>query len=347
LTLRRGLLRLGLGWLLVGVNCAVAADGGSTQAQLTDSSRNPGLQVVGALLDQPESSIDLALAKLRIDRLIDPAIDIDATNARLERMASDVRKRLPPGTSSTARAEALRQYLYVAGPWNDHQPFSYDFDDPFGRDVRNKLLTTYLATRKGNCVSMPLLFVVLGQKLGIDLTVARAPDHVFVKVRDAAGGFINLEATSGGVKTDAAYRRDMPMTDDAVKSGIYLRPLTRKQTVVLMLSTLNEHYAQRGLAHQRLALTELALAQDPKDVVSMLHSSAAYRERLQRRFVDKYPSRSAVPASEQSDLKELEDGVALWRARAEALGWREEQAGSRANYLDVVGRSRTEQERRP
>ena len=44
-------------------------------------------------------------------------------------------------------------------------------------------MSHYLATRKGNCVSMPVLFVILGQKLGLPITLAIAPNHVFAKYK--------------------------------------------------------------------------------------------------------------------------------------------------------------------
>lgn len=129
--------------------------------------------------------------------MIDPRIDVAGNLKRLDAMAEEVKALLPAKPSSRDKLEALRTHLYRAGPWNGHQPFRYDLDDPFGRDVRNKLLPTYLSTRKGNCVSMPLLFIILGQKIGLDVTAANAPEHVFVKYRDEAGALYNLEATSG------------------------------------------------------------------------------------------------------------------------------------------------------
>ena len=62
---------------------------------------------------------------------------------------------MPVNANAQARMEALRLYLYEPGPWNDQRPYQYDFADPTGTKVENKLLANYLRTRKGNCVSMP------------------------------------------------------------------------------------------------------------------------------------------------------------------------------------------------
>jgi hypothetical protein len=73
---------------------------------------------------------------------------------------------LSANPTSEQRVLAIKKYLYEACSWNDFKPYQYDFGDPISTKISNKLLPTYLKTRKGNYVNMPLLFVILGQKLG-------------------------------------------------------------------------------------------------------------------------------------------------------------------------------------
>jgi hypothetical protein len=101
------------------------------------------------------------------------------------------------GHSGDSKVRASRRYLYEPSAANDHEAFHYDLTDALGHDTRNKLLSNYLATKKGNCVTMPLLFVILGQRLGIDLTLATAPKYLLVRFNSQEyGQRINLEATS-------------------------------------------------------------------------------------------------------------------------------------------------------
>ena len=55
--------------------------------------------------------------------------------------------------------QALKRYIYEPGEWNNFQPYQYDMDDPLGTKLSNKLLSHYLAAKKGNCVTMPFLFI--------------------------------------------------------------------------------------------------------------------------------------------------------------------------------------------
>ena len=69
--------------------------------------------------------------------------------------------------TTEGKLNGLIQYLYHPGEWNDNKPFQYDLDDPLGtKKPNNKLISNYLKTRKGNCVSMPILVQSLGERLG-------------------------------------------------------------------------------------------------------------------------------------------------------------------------------------
>jgi regulator of sirC expression with transglutaminase-like and TPR domain len=302
------------------------------------------LAQIREMLDQPDQQLDLAKAKLAIDQMIDPRVEPAAALKQLDAIVAQVKARLPARASSRDKFEALRAYLYQADPSNGHRPFAYDFQDPQGRNIHNKLLSTYLATKKGNCVSMPLLFIILGQRLGIEVTASAAPEHIFVKFRDDAGNWLNVEATSGGGFTsDSWIQHEMPMSAHAIASGIYLQPLTKKETVVLMLGTLMEHLRQLGLLERSVELATLALTYYPRDISSMLHLGASNGQLLWRDCASKYSRPRDVPQERRDYCSLLNQNVRAWRAKAEALGWREPPSVSPAigtNSLPTVGRAK-------
>jgi hypothetical protein len=140
-------------------------------AQLAEGEKHdPNLVILKRLLAQPEASIDLAQAEVAIEKMVDPKVNEKATLKQLDDLAQAIKARFPQGdaTDKELKAVLLLNSLQYPGPWNDNRPFHYDLDDPMGSNPNHKLLSYYLATRKGNCVSMPVLFVVLSQKLGIE-----------------------------------------------------------------------------------------------------------------------------------------------------------------------------------
>lgn len=288
----------------------------------------------------PEQQINFAQAKLVVDRLIDPSINAAAVLRELDQLTAVIRQRTPAGLSKRAELDVLLETLYKPGPWNGNRPFSYDLNDPFGKNRKNKLLATYLATRKGNCVSMPILVAILGQRLGLIMTLATAPEHVMVKFVDDEGRWLNVEATAGGFKADSSYERETGISALAIQNEIYLRPLSPRESVGVMASTLMEEYAAQKRGDDLLAVAEMALAANPKDVVAMVHKANAYYLQLQDRYVSQYPRPVDIPQDKQADFQRLSRENLAWFSKAEQVGWAPKTPEQEEKYLQSIQREK-------
>jgi regulator of sirC expression with transglutaminase-like and TPR domain len=301
------------------------------------------VRVIRAILQRPPDEIDLGKAKVTIDKLVDPAIDTEATLQKLDFMVSRIRLMPEFGDTGDSKVRALKRYLYESGTSNENQPFHYDLTDPLGHNIRNKLLSNYLATMQGNCVTMPLLFVILGQRLGIDVTLSTAPKHLLVKFNsEEYGHWINLEATSGANPArDVWIRQEFPsITDESLASGVYLQPLTKKETVAQMAEIVAEHHYQKGEYDKAIVISNLALDYYPKDVGAMTMNGTAYLRLLRKHFMDKYPSSDQIPVAERGYFQYLAQNNAQWFDKAEALGWRQPSKEEDDEYLQNVDRAR-------
>mgnify|MGYP000211944010 CR=1 FL=1 len=113
-----------------------------------------------------------------------------------------------------------------------HEPFRYDYKDYQAYDDhRNMFVTKCLATGFGQCASMPIVYLILAEKLGVKAYLSFAPQHSFIKHPDNSGYIINYEPTSGWEISDSWYRDNMHISAQAVKTGIYLDTLNSKQVV--------------------------------------------------------------------------------------------------------------------
>lgn len=299
------------------------------------------LALLRAQFALPDNSIDYAETKLVVDTLIDPNTDAAAVRRELDRWEQAVRRNFPAGASPQVRLDALLKTLYEPGPWNQGKPFTYDLDDPLGRNRKAKLLATYLATRKGNCVSMPILFVILGQRLGLTVALATGPNHVLVKFADDRQQmWVNIEATAGGLKYDSSYQRDLGISDAALDNGLYLRPLLPHEGVGVIASTLMEYYAIRKDAEGLMAVADLALAANPMDSVAMIWKANAYYLQIEQRFKAKYPNPADVPVELHAEHSRLSQENLAWYAKAESLGWTQPTPGQDAAYLQSVQHER-------
>lgn len=290
----------------------------------------------------PDDRVNFADAKLAVDRLIDPSTDIVGIRHELDHWERAVRSNISAGANGRQALDALLKTLYEPGPWNDGKPFSYDLDDPQGSNLVNKRLATYLATRKGNCVSMPILVAILGQRLGLTITLSTAPHHVLVKFADdSLQMWINVEATAGGYKRDDSYIRDTDISQTALDNEIYLRPLYPREAVGVIASTLMEHYASESNADALMEIADLALAANPKDTVAMVWKANAYYLQILDRYQRKYPRATDIPKALVPDFQFLRRENLGWFARAEALGWSRKTAEQDADYLKSIQREKT------
>lgn len=236
---------------------------------------------------------DLMLA---FNAMVDPEIDIPATRQKLDAMATTILEMAGPNPDDQKLYESLRRFVYEAGDWNDQSPFSYDHDDPLGRHIPNKLIDNYLQSKRGNCVSMPTLFLILGEKIGLNLTLSTAPNHVFVHLHLKNGPVVNVETTSGAnpVRIDW-LRKNFHMTDKAIQSGMYLKILNKKQTGAILASIVLEHTSARKKHGYAVQLADVLLGIYPEFDTALLHKGQAFQSMLQVNFSQKKNNYYDVP----------------------------------------------------
>lgn len=328
--------------LLANTGIAYAGRETALKGAKTQTNRESELAALKRLLAQPEGSIDLAQAKVAIDRMVDPKTDVQGTLRSLDQWAAKVRARFPAGASNKAKIELLVSTLTEPGPWNDYRPFGYDFEDPFGKDTRRTLLANYLKTRKGQCVIMPIMVVLLGQKLGLPVTMTTAPYHLIAKYGDEEKGeWMNLEATSGRSYYDSDYIRSLSIPPEALKQDTFLRPYTQRETVALFATaTLAQFYKQQHQPELALRVTELILEANPKDAVAMTIRGDAYYQLIEQQFKSKYPVAAQIPPTMRAQYQSYSQENHAWYAKAEALGWKE---WTKEQWNSYIARLRKEQ----
>ena len=275
-------------------------------------------------LVQAFSESDFLAAKLTLDRIIDPKVNSESIKRQVSGLVEKARTLAGPHASEGAKFDAVRKLLYQAGPWNDNRPFTYDQNDPLGQNIRHKLLSEYLKTRLGNCVTMPTLFMIVGRGIGLHLTLTNAPLHVLVRYTHAGLPPLNIEATSGGGFARTEWiRKNLPMSDEAISSGLYLRTHTDRETIALMATTVVEYLETVGRDEDAIKIADAILAVDPKDGYTMVQKGSATAAILKAEFYDKYPTPASIPSGLKARYLELAAANKKAFDDAEALGWEE------------------------
>jgi Transglutaminase-like superfamily len=129
-------------------------------------------------------------------------------------------------------------------------------------DPDNIFLAGLIRARRGSCVSMPLIYLVIGQRLGLPVHLVTIGRHYFIRWEEP-GFRMNIETTINDkacfTPDDSVYLDSEGMKPDDAK-GSQLRNLTDREAVGELLFTRAGYWAVRGEKGKDQARSDLALA---------------------------------------------------------------------------------------
>ncbi len=200
----------------------------------------------------PEEEITIGVASLIFAKEFYPNMNIDFFLYSFDYMAQKFNDAFGHIENPDDRVRALNTYFYKPGYWNDGITFSYDDDDLQVIKLSNRFINGYIATKKGSCITMPLLYVIMGERLGWPIYPVRSAKHFFVRYipEELTVNFEqNIETTNGGAFiSDEQYKLDIQIPDNAIKNGVYLRTLSKKEYLAsLLLVNANQHLENNNI----------------------------------------------------------------------------------------------------
>jgi regulator of sirC expression with transglutaminase-like and TPR domain len=145
------------------------------------------------LVQGPDEQIDLAEAALLIAKNAEPRTDIPRYLAQIEAMARELRQRFTDSTSTADRILALNKYMF------EEQGFAPNVDNYY--DPRNSFLNEVLERRVGIPISLSILYIEIGCRVGLSLRGVSFPGHFLVKCK-LDDGLIVLDPYCRGYRWD-------------------------------------------------------------------------------------------------------------------------------------------------
>ena len=145
-----------------------------------------------------------------------------------------------------AIADTLKVKMPLEESYITSYPLQYDFNDFMGKQNWSKMFVSkLLASKSGQCHSLPLLYLILCEETGTLANLAFSPSHTYAKFKDQSGNWHNLELTNGRIVSDAFILGSGYITAEALKSHIYMEPLTQKQTIAQCFADLAKGYTKK------------------------------------------------------------------------------------------------------
>lgn len=232
-------------------------------------SGNPNLQVVDAFaaLVGPsieDENIDLVRAALTLSRAEYPGLNIAYYVEQIDQFAEQAASLISePGDVSETIA-ALNQTLFQQ---NGLQGNREDYYDP-----RNSYLNDVLERRLGIPITLALIYMEVGRRLGFPFFGVGMPGHFLLKHYDIDGRETLIDCFNGG---DILSQQDCQQRLDEIYSGqMTLRPeflfaVSRRQMLTRILNNLKSVYMTSRNFRKALSMAELVLVlypRSPEDV---------------------------------------------------------------------------------
>ena len=208
------------------------------------------------LLARDEAEIDLARACLLIAADAYPGLDVDGYLGEIERLAARLRGRLPKDGGPEDRVAALNRFLF------DDLGYSGNAGNYY--DPRNSYLNEVLDRRTGIPITLSVLYLEIGRRIGLDLVGVSFPGHFLVRLR-LRGAILVLDPFSGGEAQSEADLRErlqrvipegaaggVPV--DALPLDQFLEPAGKRQILARLLRNLKGIYRD---AHKPQRLLEV------------------------------------------------------------------------------------------
>jgi regulator of sirC expression with transglutaminase-like and TPR domain len=182
-------------------------------------------QLAQVMSDESGSDSRLLRATLLIAKLDNPDIDVDFYTRRVDEMAEEIREDLDDDADATTRRDAMHRYLFVENGFHGGRAEYYH--------PANSHLNRVIDDREGLPITLSILYMELGRRLGLSIEGVGLPGHFVVKhVIDDDEQLIDvfqrgtLMSTNDAAGIVAGYRRQ-PLTDDDLRAQSVVEILSR------------------------------------------------------------------------------------------------------------------------
>ncbi len=247
------------------------------------------------LMQRPEEELNLAEAALLMAADEYPDLDVTRYLHRLDELAAGVRRRLPPRPTFEDAVVALNDFLF------DEQGFAGNTDDYY--DPRNSFLNEVLDRKLGIPITLSILYIEIGRRIGLALHGLSFPGHFLVKTETDEGDIV-LDPFLGGAvlsEEDLVQRlRDRFGEDNAPAAplGPLLQAAGKKEILLRMLRNLkaiyinNQQYDKALTVLDRILLVAPDLAEEVRDRARLYEHLECFRPALMdlRRYMSLNPA---------------------------------------------------------
>jgi len=209
------------------------------------------------LLDQPDENIDLGRAALLLARVEYPDLELEIQVSRLDQLGAEAGSVVKSELGPAGLLAALRRFLAEVCGFRGNE---LDYYDP-----KNSFMNDVLDRRIGIPITLSIVYMEIGRRIGIPLQGVGLPGHFLVKYADGKD-MLFLDPFHGGREVTAADCRQMveQMYQGQVEfQQDFLEAVNKKYILLRMLNNLRGIYSTKRQFQKALAVVEMVPIIDP------------------------------------------------------------------------------------
>jgi regulator of sirC expression with transglutaminase-like and TPR domain len=226
------------------------------------------------IVSGPDEDISLAEAALLIAGHAYPGLNVAAYLSRIEELAHMLRSRIVQGATVVERITALNGFLFGELGFKAN---AGDYYDP-----RNSFLNEVLERRTGIPITLSVVYMELGRKIGLPLQGVSFPGHFLVKCPVPEGDVV-LDPYSGGISLGLSdlQKRLREVRGGEVSRAILAEMLAaaaNKEIIVRMLRNLKAVYLRSRDLERALPIMDWIVATAPDQAPELRDRGMIYQE---------------------------------------------------------------------
>jgi serine protease Do len=208
------------------------------------------------------AQIDLLQAALTIASLDEEDLDVEAYIKQVDRMAEEIKAKLPADASEAKRLAALNEYLFQDNGFHGSRTDYYH--------RANSYISRVIDDREGLPITLSLLYMELGKRIALKIEGVGLPAHFVVRhvPRDGQPQLIDVFEQGAPLSREAAEKKILSLTGEPPRPD-HFEAVTGRQILQRILLNLiaNAQNPKSGPDREALIRYESAmLALDPRSV---------------------------------------------------------------------------------
>ena len=237
-----------------------------------------GLDQFAELVSRPDDRIELARACLQIAEDAYPGLDVEGYVGEIDRFAKRLRARFAPEAVPEDRVIALNEFLF------DELGFGGNTDDYY--DPRNSYLNEVIDRRTGIPITLAVLYMEIGRRIGLPFEGVSFPGHFLVRL-PLRGGTLVLDPFSGGLPQSEAELRErlkrviprqatggVPVAELPLDQ--FLEPAGNRQILARVLRNLKGVYREKDQPERLLEVLNRMIVVAPESTAELRDRGFVY-----------------------------------------------------------------------